>query len=189
MLVKLLRTIHSGWHLLVSQLRLLPLRCLGLKAPFSVRVGRGIEWPLGNLRNIELGENVSLGARGWFYLPLNNRASRIRIGAGSSIGNDFVISANNSIEIGRNCGIGFRVAILDHDHVTGKGINPATSGITKGEPIVIGDDTFVGTGSVILRGVTIGKNCVINSNSLVTLRAVEDGSMVSGPQARAMMKV
>jgi len=188
MLVRLLRTIHSGWHLFLSQLRLLPLRCLGLKAPLSVRVGRGIQWPLANLRNIELGEHVSLGSGGWFYLPLNNRTCRIRIGSGTAIGNGFVISANNSIEIGRNCGIAYRVAILDHDHITGKGINPVSSGITKGEPVVIGDDTFVGTGVVILRGVTIGSNCVINANSLV-LRSVEDGSVVSGPPAKIMMKL
>jgi len=188
MLVKLLRQIHGGWHLFVSQLRLLPLRFLGLKAPFSVRVGRGIQWPLGNLRNIELGENVSLGCRGWFYLPLNNRTCRIRIGAGTAIGNDFVISANNSIEIGRDCGIAYRVVILDHDHITGKDIHPVTSGITKGEPVVIGDDTFVGTGVVILRGVTIGRNCVINANSLV-VRSVEEGCVVSGPPAKVMLKV
>jgi len=172
----------------MSQVRLTPLRLLGLKAPFSTRVGPGIEWPLGNLRNIELGENVRLGSGGWFYLPLNNRTCRIRIGSGTAIGNDFVISANNSIEIGKNCGIAYRVAILDHDHITGKDINPVTSGITKGEPVVIGDDTFVGTGVVILRGVTIGRNCIINANSLV-VRSVDAGCVVSGPPARVMMMV
>ena len=188
MLVKILRATRSGLQLFSSQLRLFPLRCLGLKAAYSVRIGYGIEWPLGNLRNLELGENVCLGYGGWFYLPLDNRTCRIKVGSGTAIGNHFVISANNSIEIGRNCGIAYRVAILDHDHITGQDINPVTSGITKGEPVVIGDNTFVGTGVVILRRVTIGKNCVINANSLV-VRSVEEGCVVSGPPAKVVMKV
>jgi acetyltransferase-like isoleucine patch superfamily enzyme len=179
---------HRGLLLFSSQMRLLPLRLLGLKAPFNVVIGRGIQWPLGNLRNIELGQNVSLGPRGWFHLPLDNRTCRIRIGDGTAVGRDFVISANNSITIGRNCSIGFRVAILDHDHVRGKGINPVTSGITSGEPVVIGDETFVGTGVVILHGVTIGRNCVINSNSVV-IRSVEEGCVVSGPPAKVVMQL
>ena len=188
MLIKILRRIHSGLLLVSSQLRLFPLRLLGLKAPFNVLIGRGIQWPLGNLKNIELGKNVSLGSGGWFYLPLNNRSCRIRIGEGTTIGNHFVISANNSIEIGRNCGIAYRVAILDHDHITGKDLNPVTSGITEGEPVVIGDDTFIGTGTVILRGVTVGRNCVISANSL-SVRSVEEGCVVSGPPAKVVMKL
>ena len=140
-----------------SFFRLLLPRCLGLRTGGGVRVGGGIEWPLGNLRNIQLGENVSLGKRGWFYLPLNNRQARIHIGAGTAIGDYFTISSNESIRIGKNCLMSYRVSILDHDHITGLGVNPVTSGIMKGEPIEIGDNTFVGTGVVIMRGAKIGE--------------------------------
>ena len=151
-------------------------------------VGRGINWPLGNLRNIHLGENVSLGKNGWIYLPLHNRAAQIHIGAGTAIGDSFVIAANGSIQIGRNCLMSYRVSILDHDHRTGLGINPVTSGIGITEPVVIGDNTFVGAGVVIMRGVTIGNNCVINSNSVV-MRSIEDGCIASGSPAKVIMKV
>jgi acetyltransferase-like isoleucine patch superfamily enzyme len=186
MLIKFLRAAQKTLASLVSFVRLLLPRCLGLRTGSGVRVGCGINWPLGNLRNLQLDENVSLGKNGWFYLPLHNRSARIHIGAGTAIGDSFTISSNESIRIGKNCLISYRISILDHDHVTGLGVNPVTSGITKGEPVEIGDDTYIGTGVVIMRGVKIGKNCVINANSVV-MRSFEDHCLISGSPAKVMM--
>jgi acetyltransferase-like isoleucine patch superfamily enzyme len=188
MLINLLRAWQNTIALLVSFLRLLLPRCLGLQIGNGVRVGSGINWPLGNLPNISLEDNVSLGANGWFYIPLHNRKASIHIGSGTAIGNNFTISCNESIRIGKNCLMSYRVSILDHDHVTGLGVNPVTSGIGVTEPVVIGDNTFVGTGVVIMRGVVIGKNCVINANSVV-MRSIEDGCIASGSPAKVIMKV
>ena len=188
MLINLLRSTQKTLALLLSSLRLFLPRCLGLRTGNGVRVGRGINWPLGNVRNIHLDENVSLGANGWFYIPLHNRKASIHIGSGTAIGNNFTISCNGSIRIGKNCLMSYRVSILDHDHVTGVGVNPVNSGIGITEPVVIGDNTFVGTGVVIMRGVVIGKNCVINANSVV-MRSIEDGCIASGSPAKVIMKV
>ncbi|MDR3409406.1 MAG: acyltransferase [Formivibrio sp.] len=188
MLIKFLRATKRNWDSLVSFLRLLVPRCLGLRTGNGVRVGRGLNWPLGNVRNIQLDENVVLGKHGWFYLPLQNRTARIHIGAGTAISDYFTISANESIHIGKNCLISFRVSILDHDHVTGLEINPVTSGIAKGEPIEIGENTFIGTGVVIMRGVKIGRNCVINANSVV-MRSFEDNCIINGSPAKVVMMV
>src|SRR5450432_3243488 len=156
MWVDLLRQTHRSLNGLISNLYLLMPRCLGLRTARGVRVGRGIEWPLGNLRNIQLDENVSLGMRGWFYLPLNYRKARLHIGTGTSVGNDFVITANDSIHIGRDCLISFRVTIMDHSHVTGWGTGPVTSGVTPGRPVEIGDRCFIGCNAVIMPGVRLG---------------------------------
>jgi acetyltransferase-like isoleucine patch superfamily enzyme len=131
---------------------------------------------------------VSLGTRGWFYIPLNNRTACIHIGAGTAIGDNFTISCNESIRIGKNCLMSYRISILDHDHVTGLDVNPVKSGITRGEPVEIGDNTFVGTGVVIMRGVKIGKNCVINANSVV-MRSFEDNCIINGSPAKIVMMV
>jgi acetyltransferase-like isoleucine patch superfamily enzyme len=187
-MIDFLRAVQKSWGLMVSFLRLLLPRCLGLRTGGGVRVGPGINWPLGNLRNVQIGENVSLGSRGWLYIPLHNRTARICIGAGTAIGDNFTISCNESIRIGKNCLMSYRISILDHDHVTGLGINPVTSGIMKGEPVEIGDDTFVGTGVVIMRGVKIGKNCVINANSVV-MRSFEDNCIINGSPAKIVMMV
>lgn len=188
MLINFLRAAQKTLASMASFLRLLLPRCLGLRTGKGVRVGRGINWPLGNLRNIQLDENVSLGKRGWFYIPLHNRSACIHIGSGTSIGDQFTISCNELIRIGKNCLISYRISILDHDHITGLGVNPVTSGIMKGEPVQIGDNTFIGTGVVIMRGVKIGKNCVINANSVV-MRSFEDNCVINGSPAKVVMMV
>ena len=185
MFVKLLRNLHGAWNGLLSFFRLLKPRMLGLRTGRKVCAGGGIEWPLGNVRNIQVGDQVSLGKRGWFYLPLNNRQAKIQIGSGTAIGNDFVISANNAIWIGNNCLISYRVSILDHSHVTGWGVKPTTSGLTPGQPIKIEDGCFIGCGAVIHPGVVLGPNCIVEANSVV-MRSFPAGSVVSGSPARLL---
>jgi acetyltransferase-like isoleucine patch superfamily enzyme len=186
--INFLRAVQKILAWLVSQLRLLLPRCLGLRTGKGVLVGGGIGWPMGNLSNLQLDDNVHLGKKGWFYIPLHNRTARIHIGAGTAIGDQFTISCNELIRIGKNCLMSYRISILDHDHITGLDVNPVTSGITKGEPVEIGDNTFVGTGVVIMRGVKIGKNCVINANSVV-MRSFEDNCVINGSPAKIVMMV
>ena len=154
----------------------------------GVRVGGGTEWPLGNVRNIEIGDNVSLGGRGWFYLPLNNRAAKIKIGSGTSVGNDFVITSNGSIEIGRDCLLSYRVTVMDHSHVTGAGVAPVSSGLTDAKPISIGDKCFIGCNVVIMPGVKLGENCVVGANSVVT-KSFEAGSVIAGAPAKLLRSI
>ena len=184
-MVNFLRSFLSAWNGLKSFFRLLLPRLLGLRTGKGVRVGGGIEWPLGNVGNLALGENVSLGQRGWFYLPLHNRQAKIQIGSGTSVGNDFVVTANSAIEIGRDCLLSYRVTVMDHAHVTGAGIGPVTSGLTKGEPVSIGDKCFLGCNVVVMPGVKLGDNCVVGANSVVT-KSFEAGSVIAGAPAKLL---
>jgi lipopolysaccharide O-acetyltransferase len=183
MLVRFLRALQSAWHALVTCGRLLLPRLLGLRTGASVRVGGGIEWPLGNVKNIRLGDGVSLGKRGWFYLPLDRRQASIRIGPRTAVGNDFVITANDSIQIGADCLLSYRVTVMDHSHVTGPGIAPVSSGLTVGKPVTIGDKCFLGCNVVIMPGVMLGENCVVGANSVVT-KSFPAGSVIAGAPAR-----
>jgi acetyltransferase-like isoleucine patch superfamily enzyme len=53
--------------------------------------------------------------------------------------------------------------------------------VTK--PIVVGDNTFVGTMALIMPGVSIGNNCIIGARAVVT-KDVADNSVVAGHPAR-----
>lgn len=186
--VKLLRAVLGTWNGFSSFFRLLLPRVLGLRTGGGVRVGGGINWPLGNVRNIQLGKNVRLGKRGWFYLPLDNREAKIKIGSGTAVGNDFVITSNNSIQIGCDCLLSYRVTIMDHSHATGAGLAPVTSGLTEGKPVSIGDKCFIGCNVVIMPGVKLGANCVVGANSVVT-KSFETGAVVAGAPAKLLHAV
>ena len=60
--------------------------------------------------------------------------------------------------------------------------NGQTEALSKG-PIVIGDDVWIGTGAMILSGVTVGQGAVIAAGSVVT-KDVEPYAIVGGVPAR-----
>ncbi|MEA1989588.1 MAG: DapH/DapD/GlmU-related protein [Pseudomonadota bacterium] len=79
--------------------------------------------------------------------------------------------AFSSIIIGNNCLIGANVTISDSDFHS---LKPQNRRFNVNEedimtsPVVLEDNVFVGTGSIILKGVTVGENSVIGAGSVVT---------------------
>lgn len=67
------------------------------------------------------------------------------------------------INIGDNVTLAPNVHILAHDASTWSAL-----GYTKIAPVIIGNNVFVGAGTIILPGVTIGDNTIIGSGSVVT---------------------
>ena len=82
------------------------------------------------------------------------------------------------IEIGNKVTLAPRVHILSHDASTKREL-----GYTYIAPVTIGDNVFVGAGSVILPNVKIGNNVIIGAHSVVT-NDILDNSVVVGNPAR-----
>lgn len=99
----------------------------------------------------------------------------LREGATLEIGNEVGISggtfcAATSIKIGDSVLIGANTTIADTDFHP---IDPVCRLADKSDaitsaPIVIGNNVFIGTNCIILKGVTIGDNSVIGAGSVVT---------------------
>lgn len=82
------------------------------------------------------------------------------------------------IEIGDNVTMAPRVHILCHDASTKQFLN-----YTKIGRVTIGDNVFIGAGTVVLPGVTIGNNVIIGANSTVT-HDIPENSVAAGSPAR-----
>ena len=78
------------------------------------------------------------------------------------------------ISIGNNVTLAPNVHILAHDASTKLGI-----GYTRVAGVTIGNNVFIGAGSIILPGVTIGDNVVVGAGSVVTAD-VPDNVVICG---------
>lgn len=91
-----------------------------------------------------------------------------RTGATLAIGNNVYINRNccivarDSISIGKKTKIAPNVCIYDHDH------NSKSNDGFVSSPIIIGDNVWIGSNCVILKGVTIGNNTIISAGSVIT---------------------
>ena len=74
------------------------------------------------------------------------------------------INCRDKITVGRNVMIGQNVLIYDHDHDF-KSDNRREKFVTV--PINIGDNVWIGSGVIILKGVSIGDNSVIAAGTVV----------------------
>ncbi len=97
---------------------------------------------------------------------------RVRKGAMCSIGNNTSVNSNNviachlKIEIGDNVQFSPNVQMYDHDHDF-RVVGGAKDGKYTIAPIKIGNNVWVGANTVILKGTTIGDNCVIAAGSVL----------------------
>jgi len=97
------------------------------------------------------------------------------------------ICAAESIIIGNRCVIGSDVIIADTDFHSLDSTTRFTeldSIMAISSPIIIGDDVFIGTKSIILKGVNIGNNSIIGAGSIVTKSFTENSIIAGNPAKR-----
>ena len=121
------------------------------------------------------------------------KGHKIKIGKNVQI-NDFVhISAANLITISDNVLIASKVFISDSSHGKYDGFNqdkPSTPPQNRklySSPIFIGKNTWIGESVTILKGVSIGNNCIIGANSIVT-KDIPDNVIIVGSPARIIKR-
>jgi maltose O-acetyltransferase len=83
--------------------------------------------------------------------------------------------------------IGDQVTILDCDFHE---ISPITrmNGVGPIEPVVIGDNVWLGSRVMVLKGVTIGENSVVAAMSVVT-KSIPPNSIAVGNPARVIRSI
>ena len=130
---------------------------------------------------------VRLGRWSWVGHGTKIRAheGEVSIGAKSVLGQECTISAFQRVSIGRECIIADRVMMIDFDHGVVEVERPIRlQGIYKRD-VEVGNNVWIGYGAGVLRGVRVGHNAVIGTNSVVTAD-VPDNAVVGGVPARVL---
>ena len=116
--------------------------------------------------------------------PLEN--ARIEIGKSCGFNRFTMIDASDSIQIGNFVRVGPSCYITDHDHGHELGERICRQPLVSAA-VTIHDDVWIGAGSTILKGVTIGAEAIVAAGAVVT-KDVPPRTIVGGVPARVIGK-
>ncbi len=100
----------------------------------------------------------------------------------------FDTTSPSLIEIGDNVAITADVTILTHDYATAVFVEKYHDYLPGRSKVILGNNIYVGQRTMILRGVTIGDNCIIGACSLVT-KDIPANSVAAGIPARVICTI
>jgi acetyltransferase-like isoleucine patch superfamily enzyme len=144
-------------------------------------IGPGVKFEIGE------GAHVKLGRWCWIGHGSKIRAheGEVEIGAKTVMGQECTISAFQHVSVGRECIIADRVMLIDFDHGVVEVERPIRmQGIYKRD-VRVGHNCWIGYGACVLRGVTVGDNSVIGTNSVVT-KDLPANAVAAGLPARVL---
>ncbi len=129
-------------------------------------------WEIGERTSIHHGLKV-FGGRG-----------RVKIGARSTFQMDCLIvgAGMDDLTIGDDVAIAYRACLVMGSHDM---FSPGFDGITG--PITIENHVFIGSGAIILLGVTLGEGAVVTAGSVVT-KSVAPYTIVRGNPAQVVAR-
>lgn len=139
--------------------------------------------------NIRLGYTDSpFFYNGYIYFDARGEEAEIRIGENTWINNNaWLIADNARIRIGKDVLIGPSfVAVTSDFHNLGPHKRLSTA--YPKMDVSIDDNVFIGANVTVLKGVTIGRNSVIGSGSIVT-RSISENVVAAGIPCRVLKKV
>lgn len=140
-----------------------------------------------SINGIILGNNVSL-QRDCILIctgVIRNLGEGIKIGNNVGINTRAFLGGQGGIEIGDNVIIGPDVKIFSENHnFENINIPIKDQGETR-KKVVIGDDCWIGAGSIILAGVTLGNGTVVAAGSVVN-NSLPEYSVIGGVPAKIL---
>lgn len=116
----------------------------------------------------------------------------IKIGKRTYLNSEVRIACRNSeVVIGDRCMIGARVSFETSTHdilISNYETDGDATRRTYFKPIRVGDGVWIGSGAIILCGVSIGERAVVAAGAVVT-KDVAPGTLVGGVPAKAIRKL
>jgi acetyltransferase-like isoleucine patch superfamily enzyme len=167
-------------HFLRPQFRSLGRGCTFMK-PWHVHV---FGWPidLGDFANVITTPDHRIRLTVW---GRNEGDGFISIGRYSLLCPGVRMSAASGITLGDSCMLASGVYITDSDW---HGIYDRLDYIGGSEPVVIGNNVWLGDSSIICKGTTIGDNSIIGAGSVVT-KDIQANVIAAGNPAKVIRKL
>ena len=146
-----------------------------------VFLGPKLQLQIGRTGQIRFGRFAWVGAG----TKIRCHEGCVEIGAKTVLGQECTISAFQHVSIGRECVIADRVMLIDFDHGMVEVDRPIRlQGIYKRD-VKVGHNVWIGYGACVLRGASVGDNCVIGTSTVVT-KDVPANAVVAGAPARVL---
>ncbi|MCI9607841.1 MAG: acyltransferase [Muribaculaceae bacterium] len=140
--------------------------------------------------NVSFGKGVTLSA--WHKYNNEQFEPKTHIGNNCCFGDYLHLTCINSITIGNWVLTGRWVTITDNGHGTADeiadGEPPIKRNLYSKGAVIIGNNVWIGDKATILPGVTIGNNCIIAANAVVT-KDVPHNCVVAGNPAIIIKQV
>jgi acetyltransferase-like isoleucine patch superfamily enzyme len=152
------------------------------RLPLSVRLFGRICFRAGG--EVEFGNGVCLVGNVVPIEIVSHRGSDISVGDHTFINYGTSITAYQRVKIGRHCLLGHHLRIVDRNEhgIKQRDVPPPAA------PVVIGDNVWIGSHSIILPGVCIGHNSAIGAGSVVT-RDIPANCLAVGNPARVLRQI
>ena len=144
-------------------------------------IGPGVTFEIGKRASVKLGRWCWIGHGS----KIRAHEGEVVIGAKTVMGQECTISAFQHVSVGRECIVADRVMLIDFDHGVVEVERPIRlQGIYKRD-VRVGSNCWIGYGACILRGVSVGDNAVIGTNSVVT-KDLPANAVAGGTPARVL---
>jgi len=141
--------------------------------------GPGLELQVARGAGIEFGRFVWIGDG----TKIRCHEGVVEIGAKTVLGQECTISAYKRVRIGEQCVIADRAMFIDFDHGVVEVERPIRAQGIYTRDVEVGSNVWIGYGACILRGVSVGDNSIVGTNSVVT-KDVPANAVVAGIPAR-----
>lgn len=164
-----------------------PRRMRLLGVPLIQQSRRGAIQIGSDFKAVSLARHNSIGVLQRVTIKALGATGTVRIGDNVGI-SGATVSARSTVTIGANVLIGSGALITDNDAhplIPEEREDPSK---TRSAPVVVEDDVFIGARSIILKGVRLGRGCVVGAGSVVSAD-VPARVIVAGNPARLMREL
>jgi len=116
-----------------------------------------------------------MGFTQWQWRVLNH--NNLKLGENTQVGSYTVIDANKGVEIEDEVKIGFSCVIISYSSID-----------DKGGKVILKKNCKIGSGAIIMPGITVGENAVVGANSFVN-KDVPPNEVWVGTPAKFMKRL